>query len=102
MSRFTHDVVVIGGGSGGLIAAYGCAQLGMKTALVERAKLGGDCLHVGCVPSKTLLRTAAIRHLSSQSRDFGLPQIELPPVDMAAVNRRIAEVIAQILVHDSP
>ena len=102
MSRFTHDVVVVGGGSGGLTAAYGCAQLGMKTALVEHGKLGGDCLHFGCVPSKTLLRTAAVRHLSAQSRDFGLPEVDLPSVDMAAVNRRIAEVIAQIQVHDSP
>ena len=55
----TFDLVAIGGGVGGLVASVGAAQLGAKAALVEKAKLGGDCLNYGCVPSKGLIRSRA-------------------------------------------
>ena len=58
--KYTHDVVIIGGGAGGLSAASGCVQLGMKTALIEKELMGGDCLYYGCVPSKTLLKSAKV------------------------------------------
>ena len=100
MATYTHDVIIVGGGAGGL--AVGCAQLGMKTALMDKERLGGDCLHYGCVPSKTLLKTASIYHQARGMARFGLPLTDLPPVDMSAVNDRIAGVIAGIAVHDSP
>jgi pyruvate/2-oxoglutarate dehydrogenase complex dihydrolipoamide dehydrogenase (E3) component len=102
VARHTHDVVIIGAGSGGLTTAYGCAQLGMKTALVEKERLGGDCLHYGCVPSKTLLRAASVYATARNTARFGLPSLLVPPVDIAEVNQRITDVIAHIQVHDSP
>ncbi|MBP8295976.1 MAG: FAD-dependent oxidoreductase, partial [Burkholderiales bacterium] len=58
MARAEFDIVVIGGGAGGLVVAAGGAALGAKVALVEKHKMGGDCLNYGCVPSKTLLKSA--------------------------------------------
>jgi len=55
---FTHDVIVIGAGAGGLTAAGGCALFGLKVALIERAEMGGECLNNGCVPSKALITAA--------------------------------------------
>ncbi|MFW5685448.1 MAG: dihydrolipoyl dehydrogenase family protein [Spirochaetota bacterium] len=102
MSRYTHDVIIVGGGSGGLTAAVGCAQLGMKTALIDKERLGGDCLHYGCVPSKTLLKSASIYAQMRDAERFGLPSPSVGPVEMGAINARIAGVIAEIEKHDSP
>ena len=66
------DVIVIGGGPGGYVAAIRAAQLGMKTAVVERDKLGGICLNWGCIPTKALLRSAEVYHLMQHASDFGL------------------------------
>lgn len=102
MAEYDYDIGVIGGGAAGLTVASGASQLGAKTVLIERSpKLGGDCLHTGCVPSKTLIRTAAVRHEMRNAARYGLPGMELPPVDMGAVNGRIREVIEAIQVHDS-
>ncbi|NBF41629.1 MAG: FAD-dependent oxidoreductase [Spirochaetes bacterium] len=101
MARFTHDVIVIGGGAGGLVTTVGCAQLGLKTAVVERNRLGGDCLYHGCVPSKTLLRTASVYRQAQEFERFGLPPVDPPPVRMADVNRRVQGVIEEIAQHDS-
>jgi dihydrolipoamide dehydrogenase len=67
-----YDVVILGGGPGGYVAAIRAAQLGMKTCLVEREHLGGICLNWGCIPTKALLRTAEIMHLMHHAGDFGL------------------------------
>lgn len=67
-----YDLIVIGGGPGGYVAAIRAAQLGMKTAIVEREALGGICLNWGCIPTKALLRTSEIRHLAATAADFGL------------------------------
>jgi pyruvate/2-oxoglutarate dehydrogenase complex dihydrolipoamide dehydrogenase (E3) component len=102
VSTFDFDIGIIGGGAAGLTVASGAAQLGAKTLLVEKEKvLGGDCLHYGCVPSKTLIRTAQVYHLMKNSRVFGLPAIETPPVNFQAVKQRIQSVIATIQKHDS-
>ena len=61
MAKPEFDIVVIGGGAGGLVVAAGGASLGAKVALVEKHKMGGDCLNYGCVPSKTLLKSAKSR-----------------------------------------
>jgi pyruvate/2-oxoglutarate dehydrogenase complex dihydrolipoamide dehydrogenase (E3) component len=96
------DIGIIGGGAAGLTVASGAAQLGAKTLLIEKEKaLGGDCLHYGCVPSKTLIRTAQVYHLMKNSKAFGLPAIEAPPVDFQEVKKRIQSVIERIQKHDS-
>jgi pyruvate/2-oxoglutarate dehydrogenase complex dihydrolipoamide dehydrogenase (E3) component len=103
MARFEYDLGIIGGGAAGLTAAAGAAQFGAKTILIEKSsKLGGDCLHYGCVPSKTLIRTAAVWNFAGRSKAFGLPALNLPPVDLGAVMDRVREVIEKIQHHDSP
>ena len=67
----SFDVVVIGGGPGGYVAAIRASQLGLSTALVERAKLGGVCLNWGCIPSKALLKNAEIYNLFKKGSDYG-------------------------------
>jgi pyruvate/2-oxoglutarate dehydrogenase complex dihydrolipoamide dehydrogenase (E3) component len=102
MAIYDYDIGIIGGGAAGLTVASGAAQLGAKTLLVEKEKdLGGDCLHFGCVPSKTLIRTAQAYHTMKNSQAFGLPPVEMPPVDFTKVRERIRSVIATIQKHDS-
>lgn len=102
MAEYDYDIGVIGGGAAGLTVASGASQLGAKTVLIERApKLGGDCLHTGCVPSKTLIRTAGVYHRMKHASRYGLPDVDVPPVDMAQINARIRSVIDTIQVHDS-
>ena len=98
--RVEVDVCVIGAGSGGLSIAAGAAQLGMKTVLVERGRMGGDCLNYGCVPSKALLAAAKRVKAARANREFGLGGAP-PTVDFAAVMRHVEEVIAAIAPHDS-
>ena len=102
MAGYDFDIGVIGGGAAGLTVTAGAAQAGAKTLLVEKEKeLGGDCLHYGCVPSKTLIKTAHVYHLMKNSKEFGLPGVELPPVDYREVAKRIQSVISTIQEHDS-
>ncbi len=102
MGSYDYDLAVIGGGAAGLTVVAGASKLGVKVLLIEKeGKLGGDCLHYGCVPSKTLIRTARVRKLMSRADDFGLPAVDLSPVDYSKVASRIAEVISVIQVHDS-
>jgi len=103
MSNFDYDLGIIGGGAAGLTAAAGSARFGAKTLLIEKAdRLGGDCLHFGCVPSKTLIHTAGIWALARRAAEFGLPALSLPPVDLGAVMARVQAVIDTIQHHDSP
>ncbi len=82
MTKFDYDIAVIGGGAAGLTVSAGAAQLGAKTLVIEKEPaLGGDCLHYGCVPSKTLIKSAHVYHTMQRTTDYGLPGIELPPVD---------------------
>ncbi len=102
MTSYDYDIGIIGGGAAGLTVASGAAQLGAKTLLVEKEpELGGDCLHYGCVPSKTLIKSAHVYHLMKNGPEFGLPQITPPPVDFSLVADRIRNVIAVIQEHDS-
>jgi pyruvate/2-oxoglutarate dehydrogenase complex dihydrolipoamide dehydrogenase (E3) component len=102
MADFDYDIGIIGGGAAGLTVASGAAQLDAKTLLVEKEKaLGGDCLHYGCVPSKTLIKTAHVYHLMKKGPEFGLPAVEPPPVDFREISKRIKSVIGVIQKHDS-
>ncbi|MBU0515929.1 MAG: FAD-dependent oxidoreductase [Proteobacteria bacterium] len=99
---YDYDLGVIGGGSAGLTVAAGAAQAGAKTLLVEREPvLGGDCLHFGCVPSKTLIRTAEVFHALKNAPAWGLPAVGPLPVDFSSVRDRIKAVIDVIQKHDS-
>jgi pyruvate/2-oxoglutarate dehydrogenase complex dihydrolipoamide dehydrogenase (E3) component len=98
-----YNLLVIGGGSAGLVAAVGAAGVGAKVALVEKHLLGGDCLNVGCVPSKTLIRSAkAIGDIRrSVGEEFGVSLNGDVSVDFAAVMERVRRVRADISHHDS-
>jgi pyruvate/2-oxoglutarate dehydrogenase complex dihydrolipoamide dehydrogenase (E3) component len=102
MSQYDYDIGIIGGGAAGLTTASGAAQLGAKVMLIElEDRLGGDCLHYGCVPSKTLIKTAHVYHQMKHASLFGLPDVAVPPVDFRQVADRIRSVVATIQKHDS-
>jgi len=87
MPATAYDVIVIGGGPGGYVAAIRAAQLGMKTAVVEREHLGGICLNWGCIPTKALLRTSEVYHLMQHASEFGL-KAEKIGYDIEAIVKR--------------
>ena len=102
MVSFDYDIGILGGGAAGLTVAAGAAQIGAKTLLIEKeGKLGGDCLYYGCVPSKTLIKTAHVYHFMKNAKEFGLPEITPPPVDFSKIRERIQSVINIIKKHDS-
>jgi pyruvate/2-oxoglutarate dehydrogenase complex dihydrolipoamide dehydrogenase (E3) component len=94
------DLCVIGAGSGGLSVAAAAAQLGVSVALVEKHKMGGDCLNYGCVPSKALLAAARRAHLMRTAAPFGIRPVD-PTVDPSAVCDHVQDVIAAIAPNDS-
>jgi pyruvate/2-oxoglutarate dehydrogenase complex dihydrolipoamide dehydrogenase (E3) component len=94
------DICVIGAGSGGLSVAAGAAQLGLKTVLIERAEMGGDCLNTGCVPSKALL-AAAKRAQSHRKTDIDGVAAHQPAIDFSKVKDHVFAAVAAIAPHDS-
>ena len=90
-----YDVIVLGSGPGGYVAAIRCAQLGLKTAIVERELLGGICLNWGCIPTKALLRSAEIFHYMQHANDYGLAAKEIE-ADLEAVVKRSRGVAKQL------
>ncbi len=97
-----RDLIIIGGGAGGLSVASAAAQLGLNVTLIEKQdKLGGDCLHYGCVPSKTLIHSAKVAHLMRHADKVGLEAM-VPPTNLAKVNQHVKSVIDKIQVHDNP
>ena len=101
MAKPEFDIVVIGGGSGGLVVAAGGSTLGAKVALVEKHRLGGDCLWYGCVPSKTLIKSARIAYEMRNAQRWALTPAD-PAPQIARVMERVRDVIAQIEPNDSP
>src|ERR1700724_3133548 len=91
-----YYILVIGGGPGGYVAAIRAAQLGFKTAVVEREHLGGICLNWGCLPTKALLRSAEIFHYLNHAKDYGLKVGGKIGFDPAAVVKRSRAVSAQL------
>ena len=95
MSSNAFDIIVIGGGPGGYVAAIRAAQLGFKTAVVERDNLGGICLNWGCIPTKALLRSAEVYHLMRHAADFGL-SAEKIGFDIKAIVKRSRQVSGRL------
>jgi len=91
-----YDVIVLGSGPGGYVAAIRCAQLGLKTAIVERELLGGICLNWGCIPTKALLRSAEILHYAQHASDYGLKIAGAIEADLEAVVKRSRGVAKQL------
>jgi len=97
----TYDLIVLGSGPGGYVAAIRAAQLGLKTAIVERENLGGICLNWGCIPTKALLRTAEVFHYMQHADAYGLSN-EKPSFDIAKVvarSRAVAKQLNQGVAH---
>jgi dihydrolipoamide dehydrogenase len=90
-----YDLVILGGGTGGYVAAIRASQLGLKTAIVEKGKLGGTCLHKGCIPSKALLRSAEVYATAKKSEDFGVTTGEVG-VNFAKVQERKEKIVEQL------
>ncbi|GAA6185833.1 FAD-dependent oxidoreductase [Aliiglaciecola sp. 2_MG-2023] len=98
--KFDRNLVVIGAGSAGLVTAYIAAAIKAKVTLVERHKMGGDCLNTGCVPSKSLLHASKLAHIHHTSQNAGVTY-DAPKVDFKAVMNKVHSVIKSIEPHDS-
>ncbi|MEK3890797.1 dihydrolipoyl dehydrogenase [Bacillus sp. FSL K6-3431] len=90
-----YDIVILGGGTGGYVAAIRAAQLGLKTAIVETNKIGGTCLHKGCIPSKSLLRSAEVYATAKRSEEFGVMTKEVS-LDFEKVQARKDDIVNQL------
>lgn len=90
-----YDLVILGGGTGGYVAAIKAAQEGLRTAIVERDKIGGTCLHKGCIPSKSLLRSAEVLRLTKEANEFGV-QAEGVSFDFSIAQARKEGVVDQL------
>src|SRR5512139_2107760 len=91
----THDVVVRGGGSGGYACALRAAELGLSVALVEKSKLGGTCLHQGCIPTKALLHAAEVADVAREGIHFGV-NTSFESIDMAGVHSYKDDVVNRL------
>ncbi|MDQ4105627.1 MAG: FAD-dependent oxidoreductase, partial [Actinomycetota bacterium] len=96
-----YDLVVIGGGTAGLVSAAGAASLGARTALVERDRPGGDCLYRGCVPTKALVKSARVAHLVRLSEEYGIKNSGYE-VDFPSVMARMDRIISIAGERDDP
>lgn len=95
MPEVNYDVVVLGGGMGGYVAAVRAAQLGLKAAVVERDVLGGTCLHRGCIPSKVLLRTAEVLTTAREASQYGVEH-SAPTLNLAKAMERKSKIVDQL------
>ena len=99
-AKYDTNMVVIGAGSAGLVTSYIAALVKARVTLVEKHRMGGDCLNTGCVPSKALIRSASVSHLISRAEEFGLENAAAT-VNFKAVMARIQQIIKTIEPHDS-
>jgi dihydrolipoamide dehydrogenase len=100
MAKKDFNVIVIGGGSAGLVSSYIAAAVKAKVALIEKHKMGGDCLNTGCVPSKALIRSAKILSYIKRHKDYGIKSAEAS-FDFSEVMERVQSVINKVEPHDS-
>jgi len=95
------DIIVIGAGSGGLVAATTAHRKGLKTALIEKNKIGGECTHYGCVPSKALINTAKSFHSLKKMNSLGI-SVDLPKPDFGEIMEKVDEIVQGIYAHETP
>ena len=100
MSKYDYNMIVIGGGSAGLVSAYIAAAVKAKVALIEKNKMGGDCLNNGCVPSKALIRSAKMLSYAKRAKEFGFKKSDIE-FEFQDVMKRVHDVIKKIEPHDS-
>ena len=100
MAKYDANLVVIGAGSGGLVSSLIAAAVKSKVILIERHKMGGDCLNTGCVPSKAILRSAKVANMMNRAEEFGIEPVEVKPV-FSKVMKRVHKIIETIEPHDS-
>lgn len=98
--KFDRNLIVIGAGAGGLVAAYIAAAVKAKVTLIEKHKMGGDCLNTGCVPSKALIRSARFLAQTRRAQEFGFDSVPVE-FDFARIMQRVQSVIEQVEPHDS-
>ncbi len=99
-AKFDQNLVVIGGGSAGLVSAYIAAAVKSKVSLIEKHKMGGDCLNTGCVPSKALIRSSRILAQSRRAQEWGFDAIDVK-YDFAQIMERVQKVVSEVEPHDS-
>src|SRR5438046_4710373 len=99
-AKFERNLVVIGAGSAGLVAAYIAAAVKAKVTLVEKDRMGGDCLNTGCVPSKALIKSARLLAQAKRAREFGFKSVQVD-FDFADVMERVQRVVRALEPHDS-
>ncbi|USE36473.1 FAD-dependent oxidoreductase [Endozoicomonas sp. SCSIO W0465] len=99
-ARFDNNLTVIGAGSAGLVSSYIAAAVKARVSLIEKHKMGGDCLNTGCVPSKALIRSAKMAHYLKRADEFGIDQVS-GKVNFSVVMERVQEVVRKVEPHDS-
>lgn len=99
-THFDRNMIVIGAGAGGLVSAYIAAAVKAKVTLIEKHKMGGDCLNTGCVPSKALIKSCNVIKEASNAADFGV-DVTINNIDFKKIMTRIKQVITQVEPHDS-
>jgi len=97
----SYDIIVIGAGSGGLVAATTAHRKGLKTALIEKHKIGGECTHFGCVPSKALINAAKAYHSLEKMHEVGI-STQMPEVDFGAIMQKVDDIVQGIYKHETP
>lgn len=98
--RFDYNLIVLGAGSAGLVSAYIAAAVKAKVALIEKHRMGGDCLNTGCVPSKALIRSAKMLRYAKRASEFGLDKVTVD-YDFSAVMERVQRIVSRVEPHDS-
>ena len=101
MQRRNFDLVVVGGGAGGLFVAFAANYLGAKTCIIEKSRLGGDCTWSGCIPSKTLLKSASVAHLIGKSKQFGVTALHQSSMKTDKVMARVRRVVQQVAKNEN-
>jgi uncharacterized membrane protein YdjX (TVP38/TMEM64 family) len=99
-NSFDYNMIVIGGGSAGLVSSYIAAAVKAKVLLIEKHKMGGDCLNTGCVPSKAIIKSAKVANILRRSTEFGIENRDIK-IDFKKVMERVQEIIKKIEPHDS-
>lgn len=99
--KYDYDLCVIGAGSAGLTLANGAARLGLKTVLIEKNKMGGDCLNYGCVPSKTLIKSSKVYDFFRNGSKYGNPSFKVPKADGREIMKNVQQAISEIAPKDS-